>query len=264
MNSREMAANPSKFAEARVTTAAPAVVEIAGFPQVLHTRSYGDPDTLFVPLLDAAREAQQMVERLASHGENKAAAIRLSAMQLASILLRDSGFSLMARGMSQENVYTVDLDAGTFLVRTRLYAVVSRRMSFFRVEIAGKIADGVFVVRNPVLGSVIAQVDEEQVRRPSFFSSSLAQDCLRAQMEQERFGRVEETVGSEVHGEVRLLLAVNGNKVPVSLRQKEDGGRWDIVDGRRQEWVGTLSTEVETSLSAVVRFVQEQFAKSGR
>jgi hypothetical protein len=102
--------------------AAPAGVEIVGFPQVLHTRSYGDPDTLFVPLLDAAREAQRMVDRLSSHGEPRATAVRLSAMQLASALLRDSSFSLVARGMSQDNSYTVDLDAGTFLVRTRLYA----------------------------------------------------------------------------------------------------------------------------------------------
>ena len=261
MSTNEVAASPSKPSETRAATAAPAGVEIIGFPQVLHTRSYGDPDTLFVPLLDSAREAQRMVERLAGHGEDKATAVRLSAMQLASTLLRDSGFSLVARGVSQDNMYTVDLDSGTFLVRTRLYAVVSRRMSFFRVEIAGKIADSVFVVRNPVLGSVIAQIEGEQLRRPNFFSSSLAQDCLRAQMEQERFGRFEETAGSEVHREVRLLLSVDGTKIPVSLRQKEDGGRWDIVDGRRQEWVGTLSSEAERSLSEVVRFVQELFAQ---
>jgi len=174
-----------------------------------------------------------MVERLSSHGETKEAAIRLSAMQLSSALLHDSGFSLVARGTPQDNSYTVDLEAGTFLVRTRLYAVVSRRMSFFKVEIAGKIADGVFVVRNPVQGSgsVITRVEEEKLRRPSFFSSSLAQDCLRAQMDQERFGRFAETVGPEAIREVRLLLSLNGSKVPVSLRRKKtaDHGKSSTV-----------------------------------
>jgi hypothetical protein len=32
-------------------------IEIVGFPQKLYTRTFGDPDTLFVPLLEAAREA---------------------------------------------------------------------------------------------------------------------------------------------------------------------------------------------------------------
>jgi hypothetical protein len=32
-------------------------IEIVGFPQMLYTRTFGDPDTLFVPLLEAARDA---------------------------------------------------------------------------------------------------------------------------------------------------------------------------------------------------------------
>jgi hypothetical protein len=134
-------------------------------------------------------------------------------------------------------------------------------MSFFKVEIVGKIAEGAFVVRNPMQGSVITQVEEEALRHPNFFSSSLAQDCLRAQMEQERFGRFEETVGPETNREVRLVLSINGAKVPVALRQKEDGGRWDIVDGRRQEWVGTLSPEAEGPLLQVIRLVQDLFTQ---
>jgi hypothetical protein len=62
-------------------------IEIVGFPQTLYTRTFGDPDMLFVPLLGDAREAYAMCERLAGHGENRATAVKLSGMQLASSLL---------------------------------------------------------------------------------------------------------------------------------------------------------------------------------
>jgi hypothetical protein len=235
-------------------------IEIVGFPQTLYTRTFGDPDVLFVPLLEAAREAHKVLDRLAGHGEERANAVTLSGMQLASSLLRDNSFSLVAVGLSHENTYTVDLDAGTLHMLTRLYAVVTRRTSFFKVEIAGKIAGGPFVVRNPVQGTVIMQVEEERFRQPNFFSSTLAQECLRAQMEQERFGRIDEKLGPE-NGEMRMVVTVAGTKVPVALRQKEEGGGWDIIDGRRQEWVGKLSPEIETQLQNVTSFIQELFAQ---
>jgi len=236
-------------------------VEVAGFPQILFTRTFGDPDTLFVPLLDAAREAFKMMERISVHGEKRESAVMLSGMQLVSSLLRDSSFSLVAKGLTHENSYTVDLDAGTLLAQTRLYAVVTRRTSFFKVEIAGKLTGGQFVVRNPVQSEVIMQVEEERLRQSNFFSTILAQECLRAQMDQERFGRVEELTNPQAKQEVRMAVAVSGNKVPVILRQKEEGGNWDIVDGRRQEWVGTLAPELEQPLANLISSVKELFER---
>jgi len=236
-------------------------VEIAGFPQVLYTRTFGDPDMLFVPLLDAAREAFQKIERLIASGEDRAAAVTLSTMHLASSLLRDSSFTLVAKGRPHENTYTVDLGAGTLLVNTRLFAVVSRRTSFFKVEIAGKITEGPYVVRNPAQGSIIMQVGEDRIRQPNFFASSLAQECLRVQMEQERFGRIAESQHPHPSGELRLLLNVGGGKIPVILRQKEDGSSWDIVDGRRQESVGVLAPEMEAPLSGIITFIQGLFSQ---
>jgi hypothetical protein len=264
MSAHHTVISPGKAAEDAVHgksgTGGPEGVEIVNFPQILYTRSFGDPDMLFVPLLDATREAYDMVERLSSHGENRANAVMLSGMHLASALLRDSSFSLIARGQSHEHVYTVDLGAGTLHVNTRLYASVSRRTSLFKVEIVGKIAGGPFVVRNPLQGSVITQVEEEKLRQPGYFASTLAQECLRVQIEKERVGRIEE-IGPALHEEVRLTIAVGGNKVPVALRQKEHGGAWEIIDGRIQEWVGTLTPEVGKNLRSVTHFIKELFAQ---
>jgi hypothetical protein len=266
MSSRDQTLNQNNLTGAVTSPVKSAVggaacVEIVGFPQILYMRSFGDPDALFVPLLDSTRDAFAMIERLSGQGENRANAVMLSGMHLASSLLRDPSFSLAARGLSPENSYTVNLDAGTMHVNTRLYSVVSRRTSFFKVEIAGNISGGPFVVRNPVQGTVIMQVEEERLRQPKFFASSLAQECARAQMDQERFGRIDETLGSEANGEVRMVVTAAGNKVPVILRKKEDGSGWDIIDGRRQEWVGTLSPDIEGHLSSVTSFIQELFAK---
>jgi hypothetical protein len=200
-----------------------------------------------------------MIERLTGQGENRANAVMLTGMHLATSLLKDQSFSLVARGTALETSYRVDLGEGTLHANTRLYAVVSRRTSFFKVEIAGKIAGGPFVVRNPLQGTVIMQVEEERLRQPSFFSSWLAQECLRAQMEQERFGRIDETLSTESNAEVRLVLNIAGNKIPVLLRQKEVGAVWDIIDGRRQEWVGTLPSDVQDHLRTVTNSLQQLF-----
>ena len=63
-------------------------IEIVGFPQMLYTRTFGDPDTLFVPLLEVARDSNKMLARLTGLGEERANAVTLSGMQLASSLLR--------------------------------------------------------------------------------------------------------------------------------------------------------------------------------
>jgi hypothetical protein len=116
------------------------------------------------------------------------------------------------------------------------------------------------VVRNPVMGTVIMQVEEERLRQPNFFASTLAQECARSQMDQERFGRIDEPTGPEASAEVRMVVTVDGNKVPMALRKKEAGG-WDIIDGRQQEWVGTLSADVEGHLEPLTTLIQDLFAK---
>jgi len=257
MTSRTLSPTPSKQVEAPIRQGGGAgAIEIVGFPQILHTRTLGDPDTLFLQLLGAAREADAMVGRLSSHGEKRATAAMLSGMHLASSLLRDSNFALVAKGQPHECSYTVDLDAGTLHLRTRLYAVVSRRASFFRVEIAGKISEGAFVVRNPSDGSVILQVSEDRLKEASAFSW-LAQECLRAQIEQERLSRLDET---QTRGEIQLIVPVAGGTVRATLKPREDAG-WDIIDGRQRECVGVLSPEIESHLQKVLKFLADLFAE---
>lgn len=265
MNKLSLPNNPNKPAEAAPPMAnnaasGPGGIKIVGFPQVLYTRVFGAPDVLFVPLLDAARDAFKTVERLAGQNEDRTNSVLMGSAQLASVMLRDASFSLVATLQTVESLYTVDLDAGTLHVQTQLFAVVSRRTSLFNVEVAGKISVGPYTVRNPASGSVIMIAEEERLRQPNSFSTWLSTECLRSQIEQERLGPLDRAREMPTFGEVRLIVPVGQEHLPVTLQQKKEGSGWDIIDGRRKEWVGTLAPNVAAQLNQVVEVLQELFA----
>jgi hypothetical protein len=242
------------------TASGPGGIKIKGFPQVLYTRVFGPPDMLFVPLLDAARDAYKSVERLTAQGQDRANSVMMGSAQLASVLLRDVSFTLVATLQSVESLYTLDLDAGTLHVQTQLFAVVSRRTSLFHVEIVGKISEGPYTVLNPASGTVIMVAEESRLRQPNSFSTWLSTECLRSQIDQERLGTLNKTQEAPTFGEVKLVVAAAGDHIPVTLQQKKEGSGWDIIDGRRKEGVGTLSPEVEGHLNAVISVLQGLFA----
>src|SRR5208282_2743416 len=186
----------------------PGGVEIAGFPQILHTRSLGHPDVLFVPLLEGAKEAAGLCERLTAGGEIGDRSITMSGIQLVSALLQDSSFSLSARGMLEEHQYFVDLAAGTLSVEARLYAEVSRRTSMIKVEIAGQFRKGIYVVRVVGDSSITLQFDEEQLRQPLFFSTTLADQCLRLQAQRDQTRRAGLSADEGDIPEVQLTLSL--------------------------------------------------------
>lgn len=226
----------------------PGGVEIAGFPQILHTRAFGHPDMLFVPLLEGAREAVNLCERLTSGGETPEHAATMSGIQLVSGLLKDSSFSLSARGMQEEHYYAVDLAAGTIRLQTRLYAEVSRRTSMFSVEVAGRIKEGLYVVRSAGDASVMLQFDEEQVRQPKFFSTILAEQCLRMKVQRDQTKHLVAPGGAEDTQEVHLIIKNANQKIPIILKQKEGSEEWEVLDGQLRARLGMLSPDTENHL----------------
>ncbi|MGA8220250.1 MAG: hypothetical protein WB780_01255 [Candidatus Acidiferrales bacterium] len=265
MSSANVANNPKTQQAATPPVASgaasgPGGIKIKGFPQVLYTRVFGPPDMLFIPLLDAARDAYKSVERLAGQGQDRANSVMMGSAQLASVLLRDVSFTLVATLQTVESLYTVDLDAGTILVQTQLFAVVSRRTSLFHVEIVGKISEGPYTVRNPASGTVIMVVEESRLRQPNSFSTWLSTECLRSQIDQERLGTINKTQEPPTFGEVKLVVAAAGDHIPVTLQQKKEGGGWDIIDGRKKEWVGRLAPDIEGHLNSVISVLQGLFA----
>jgi len=226
----------------------PGGVEIAGFPQILHTRAFGHPDVLFVPLLEGAKEAATLCERLIAGGEAKDRAATMSGIQLVSGLLQESTFALSARGMLEEHHYFVDLAAGTLSVETRLYAEVSRRTSMIRVEIAGQFLEGIYVVRIVGDSSVTLQFDEEQLRQPAFFSTVLAERCLHLQAQRAQTRRAGASGDEEDISEVALTISLAKRKIPLVLKQKIANGEWEILEAQMRRRLGSLSPDAENNL----------------
>jgi hypothetical protein len=239
----------------------PGGVEIAGFPQILHTRAFGHPDVLFVPLLEGAREAATLCERLTTGGETKDRAITMSGIQLVSGLLQDSSFALSTRGMLEEHHYFVDLAAGTLSVETRLYAEVSRRTSMIKVEIAGQFREGIYVVRIVGDSSITLQFDEEQLRQPAFFSTILAEQCLRMQSQRDQTRRVGGSADEEDISEVQLTLSLANRKIPLVLKQKKANGEWEILEAQMRRRLGSLSPDAENYLRLLFAALSATLAK---
>ena len=57
------------------------------------------------------------------------------------------------------------------------------------------------------------------------------------------------------------MVMVEGSKVPIALRQKEESGGWDTIDGKRNEAAGKLAPEIEENLKKVISSVQDLFVK---
>ena len=238
----------------------PGGVEIAGFPQILQSRTSGHPDILFISLLDGAKEAAGLCERLTAGGESMDRALTMSGIQLVSGLLKDSSFSLSARGMPVEHQYFVDIAAGTLSVETRLYAEVSRRTSMIKVEIAGQFREGVYVVR--ILGdaSITLQFDEEQLRQPTFFSTILPEQCLRLQAQRDQTRRAGSSADEEDFPEVQLTLSLGNKKIPLILKQKKANGEWEILEAQMRRRVGSLPPDAENHLQLLFAVLSTKLA----
>lgn len=243
--------------------AAAAGLEIVGFPQFLYTRAFGDPDLLFVPLLELAREAVSFGERSIALGESREQAIMMSGIRLATSLLADSSFSLSARVLTEDNQYIVDVQNETFSLNTRLYATRSRRTSMFGVEVAGKIRQGPYIVRGTGNDSVMVQIQigDQQLRQPKFFSTLLAEEFLRVKMEQEQAGAYRNIDRAQENADICLTVRVGNRNMPIILRKKEATGNWDVLDRQMCKSIGILSPQTTVHLRELLLALSELIEK---
>jgi len=232
-------------------------VEIAGFPQVLHTRNYGHPDVLFVPLIQEARAAVSFCERLIADGETQEEAASMSGIQLATSFLKNPSFSLSARGMQEEHYYFLDLASGTIRMKSRLYAEVSRRTSMFKVEIVGRIPEGIYAVRTIGESPATFQFDHESAQHPLFFSTILAEECLHLKVQHERFLRPDMPGRKPEPPEVCLTVETSSRKVPVILRKKGEREEWELFDAELGARFGVLPAEATDHLQHLLESLSE-------
>lgn len=234
------------------TSAVSGGIDITGFPQLLLTREFGDPDILLIPLVDAAREAMTASKgQVASNGDASQVSM-MAAMHVATAFMRDSNFTLAPKSSRPESLYVLDLDAETIHLRTRLYATVGKRTSTFLVSIAGNIKTGMFAVRTGSEDSVVAEFDEKRLRQPGFFSTDLPEECLRQQMSMDHFKRFGNLPIAEVDTGVRVNLPLKSGPIPILMRKKDSSDVWEVVDERTSAPLVTLPSEAAIQLERLL------------
>lgn len=236
-------------------------VDINGFPQLLMTREFGDPDTLLSPLLASAREALQACKSVSTSGTGGASQAGLmAAIHLATSLLKDSNFTLGSKGSQTENYYFLDLVEERIQVRTWLFATINKRTSSFLVRITGNLKTGMFSVAGADEG-VLAEFDEKRMAQGEFFSSVLSEECLRLQMSKERFKRFGDLPVVQGESGIKVNLQVSNGTVPVLLKKKEKADTWKAIDEQTSENLGALAPEASEQLEKVLAALSKMLRK---
>jgi hypothetical protein len=252
---------PIEISAARTRTqAVTGGVDITGFPQLLLTREFGDPDTLLVPLLKSAREALDACKNLIASGQNESQANMMGAIHLATALMKDSNFTLGSKHSQTQNDYLIDLDAKTIQLRTWLFATINKRTSAFRVRISGNLETGVFTVRGTD-DAVMAEFDEARMTQSGFFANGLSEECLRLQMSKDYFKRFGDMPTSRAEVGVRVNLPNGTGWMPVLLKKKEQTETWEMIDEQTSENRGELAKEASAHLDQLLKLLTKTLQK---
>jgi hypothetical protein len=228
-------------------------VEITGLPHILQTKAFAHPDVLFVPLLECAREALDDGIRISGDKSDKKQASKLAGMHISGFLFRDSNFTPAVKGFAHPNYYIIDLEEEALDLHTRLFASVKNRSSMFRVKITGSLRQGPYVVRNLADGSTVAEISDEQIRKPDFFVDTLPEECLRMQLSREHTKQISKMHKGIDAAEVHLTIPMSEGPTPVILRKSHTGMGWLLFDGSTNLELGKVGPDTVTSLSSVLQ-----------
>jgi len=245
------------------TSAQSGGVDIVGFPQLLLTRQCGDPDALFIPLLEAAREALVIAKGFTSQAgsESSMTASKMAGMHIATSFLQDTRFTFAPKNSPTQSHYLLDLDAETIRVRTWLFATGGKRTSSFLVTIDGNFQIGPFTARTAGDDSVIAEFDEQRLRQPEFFSTVLPEECIRFQMNADHFKRFGSLpVAHEASG-IRITLAADGDAIPVLVRRVGSSSTYEVVDERTSTRAAMLPHDATVQLEKLLETLANIFDK---
>lgn len=148
--------------------ASSSTVDIVSIPWRFFAVKYDQLDQLFLPMLAAAQQAND-VSGLRTGGPE--AALHAAAL-FGGELLRDGSFAPVRQGsVNAANAYLVDFGENSFQVETSVSARDGNKSSFFRVKVNGAIRGDKFIVTDPVTKSSLFSFTKFEANKPEFFSS---------------------------------------------------------------------------------------------
>jgi hypothetical protein len=148
--------------------ASSSTVDIVSIPWRFFAVKYDQLDQLFLPMLSAAQQAND-VSGLRAGGPE--AALHAAAL-FGGELLRDGSFAPVRQGsVNAANAYLIDFGENSFQVETSVSARDAKKSSFFRVRVSGAIRGDKFIVTDPVTKTSLFSFTKYEANKPEFFSS---------------------------------------------------------------------------------------------
>jgi hypothetical protein len=141
-------------------------VEIVSIPCHFHASKYDLLEQLFLPLLCAAQQANDLMG-VRVRGDRSALE---AAAYMAGELLRDRSFApVRSLSTGASNLYLLDFVADTFQVESTVFSCGTTRQALFRVRINGRVRGDKFQVFDPVTNNLLFSFSRVEADKPDFF-----------------------------------------------------------------------------------------------
>jgi hypothetical protein len=211
-------------------------VNIVSIPWHFFAVKYNNIEQLFLPMLSAAQQANDILGVRTGGAESAVNA----AAHLAGELLRDVSFSpVRTMSVNAANAYLIDFGENLFQVETCVSTRDERRSSLFRVKVMGAIRGDKFIVVDPVSRTTLFSFTKFEANKPDFFSSEFP---FIAQESRQNPAMFTGDNSSMVHGVVDLVLGIPIGEETITVRVHKQS------DTHSVEVKNPISNEIVLSL----------------
>src|SRR5689334_2069161 len=211
-------------------------VNIVSIPWHFFAVKYNNIEQLFLPMLSAAQQANDILGVRTGGAESAVNA----AAHLAGELLRDVSFSpVRTMSVNAANAYLIDFGENLFQVETCVSTRDERRSSLFRVKVMGAIRGDKFIVVDPVSRTTLFSFTKFEANKPDFFSSEFP---FIAQESRQNPAMFTGDNSSMVHGVVDLVLGIPIGEETITVRVHKQS------DTHSVEVKNPISNEIVMSL----------------
>jgi len=235
-------------------------VDIVSIPWHFLAVKYDELDQLFLPLLSAAQQANDLLGVRAGGAESA----QNAAAHLGGELLRDVSFTpVRTLSVNASNAYLIDFGENSFQVDTSVNAQGGQRTSLFRVKIMGAIRGDKFLVVDPVSKSSLFSFTRFEANKPEYFSSEFPFIAHESRQNPTMFAGDNSAM---VHGVVDLVLGipVGGENLTVRIHKQSETLSVEVKNPVTNETVMSLPIAALSNITKLVETVAQHLTANAK
>jgi hypothetical protein len=224
----------------RSKSTAAAVVELGATMRMFYTPTIGSPDVLFMVLLSSAREAYAVTGAIAAHAErdNRAPGL-LAEVYLAGTLLCDVSFVPARVSPDCGHYYSLNLVKDEMQLRTEVYGVTGGRSCLFGVTLKGSIRGSEFALLNTSTKSLLANVLEDDVKKPNFFRDELPRLACQAGPQQGEGGEETRALIDQAI-ELNVVIPLSGGSYGLVIKKNKATNHAEVCSAETGNTLGVV------------------------